>query len=93
MTWEITAEPYRSCHCHCKMCRKAHGAPFGTYWFVRPEQFNWTGDTATVVRYQSSDQLERAFCGTCGSVVPYSGDFEDRVVIPAGSHNGPSLRL
>ena len=34
VAWEITAEPFQAFNCHCKMCRKAHGSAFGTYWFL-----------------------------------------------------------
>ncbi len=29
--FEIRGALGRSSHCHCSMCRKAHGAAFGTY--------------------------------------------------------------
>ncbi len=87
VTWEIMAEPFQAYNCHCKMCRKAHGSAFGTYWFLRPEQFRWTSDTATVVNYRSSHLLTRSFCGTCGSVVPYSNDARDHIVSLGGCHD------
>ena len=73
VTWELTAEPFAVYNCHCKMCRKAHGAAFGTYYFVRPDQFRWTSGTDSVVHYQSSPSLLRSSCDVCGSVVPCSG--------------------
>jgi hypothetical protein len=87
VTWEVTAEPFRAYNCHCKMCRKAHGAAFGTYWFFEPEQFRWTSCTDSVVRYRSSHLLTRNFCGTCGSVVAYPSEQRDLIVIPAGCHD------
>jgi len=85
--WEITAEPFQAFNCHCKICRKAHGSPFATYWFVSPDQFRWTGDTDTIVHYRSSQLVTRNFCGTCGSVVPYPGERKDYVVSPGGCHD------
>src|SRR6188768_238098 len=38
-------------HCHCAMCRKAHGAPFGTYLAVRDDQFRLTHGRERIVRY------------------------------------------
>ena len=86
--WEITAEPFNAFNCHCKMCRKAHGSAFGTYWFVEPEQINWLSDTDTIVNYRSSHLLTRSFCGTCGSVVPYPGEQgEPHWAAPGGCHD------
>lgn len=85
--WEITAEPFHAFNCHCKLCRKAHGAAFGTYWFVKKDQFNWLSDTDSIVHYRSSHLLTRSFCGTCGSVVPYPSEQSQQIVVPAGCHD------
>lgn len=85
--WEINAEPFHAFNCHCKMCRKAHGSAFATYWFVKSEQINWLGDTDTIVNYRSSPLLVRSFCGTCGAVVPYPSEQGSHWVVPGGSHD------
>ena len=85
--WEITAEPFNAFNCHCKLCRKAHGSAFATYWFVKPEQFNWLSATDTVVRYRSSHLLTRSFCGVCGSVVPYPSEQGNHWLAPGGCHD------
>lgn len=85
--WEITAEPFNAFNCHCKMCRKAHGTAFATYWFVKPDQFRWLSDTDTVIRYRSSPLLTRSFCSTCGSVVPYPSEQGDHWLATGGSHD------
>ena len=91
VTWEFTGDPEGTYHCHCAMCRKAHGAAFGTYYFVDGAHFKWTGSRETIVDYQSSDSLVRAFCGACGSVVPNKETEGSSVFIPAGCHDqGPS---
>ncbi|MDG2482266.1 MAG: GFA family protein [Alphaproteobacteria bacterium] len=87
LTWEISAEPFYAFNCHCKMCQKAHGTAFGTYWFVKPEQFHWTSDTDTLVQYGSSKELLRSSCDTCGSVVPYGGGSSGFWVAPGGCHD------
>jgi len=90
VTWEITGEPHSAGHCHCSMCRKAHGTAFATYWTVAHDGLVITGGADSIVRYQASDSvlLARAFCGTCGSVVP-QGDGKEWSV-PAGAHEqGP----
>ena len=57
-------------HCHCSMCRKAHGAAFATYATCRPAQFSWTSGEDAVVQRQSSPGITRAFCRHCGSALP-----------------------
>ena len=87
VTWELSGEPFQTFNCHCKMCRKAHGTPFGTYWFFLPEQIRLTGGADKVVDYRSSPKLIRKFCGTCGTVVPYGGEPKNTAVAPGGCHD------
>ena len=87
VTWEITTEPFQAFNCHCKQCRKAHGSAFGTYWFMRPEQFRWTSDTDTIVPLPFVHLAIRSFCGTCGSVVPYRSDSKNSIVSLGGCHD------
>ncbi len=85
VTWEISGEPEAAYNCHCKICRKAHGAAFGTYWYVAAENFRWTSSLDTVVRCASSAELNRGFCSTCGSVVPDVAG--ESFYVPAGCHD------
>ena len=87
VTWELAAEPFQAFNCHCKLCRKAHGTAFGTYWFLRPGEIRLTGGEDITVSYRSSHMLVRKFCGVCGSVVPYGGDVGDIAVAPGGCHD------
>ena len=87
VTWELSAEPFQAFNCHCKMCRKAHGTAFGTYWFMLPDQVRLTGGSDQVARYRSSAMLFRQFCRVCGSVVPYPSDTKDLSVAPGGCHD------
>jgi hypothetical protein len=87
VTWQFTGDAEATYNCHCAMCRKAHGAAFGTYYFVNQENFKWTGSRETLTDYQSSDSLIRAFCGSCGSVVPNADGDGKSVTIPAGCHD------
>ena len=92
ITWEISGKPVSAYHCHCKMCRKAHGAAFGTYYFIEKENFKWTSELSTLKDYRSSPALVRAFCNACGSVVPNVDDDETFMFVPAGSHDdGPEI--
>ena len=87
VSWELEPEAYATFNCHCKMCRKAHGTPFGTYFFAQSDQLRWVSATDSIIYYPSSSTLTRGFCGNCGSVVPYSVDDQSLVVTPGGCHD------
>lgn len=55
-------------HCHCRRCRKAHGAAFGSFAVVDAAQFTWQ---------QGADQLGR-FGGEVGDVGDQSVTFCSR---------------
>jgi hypothetical protein len=57
-------------HCHCSMCRRAHGAAFVTWVGVASAQFRWLGD-AELRWYASSAEAERGFCARCGSPIAF----------------------
>lgn len=44
--YEIHGELTGTLHCHCSMCRKAHGAAFRTRASVRVKDFVWTNGDA-----------------------------------------------
>jgi hypothetical protein len=69
-------------HCHCSMCRKAHGAAFSTALAVAPSGFRWRSGTEGIRRYASSAAGVRPFCGRCGSAVPASAG--EHVFVPPG---------
>jgi len=60
--------------CHCHSCRKASAAPM-VAWVTFPRAgFVLTG--AEPVRYRSSPQVVRSFCGRCGTPIGYARDDE-----------------
>jgi hypothetical protein len=60
--------PTRWClHCHCTLCRKAHGAPFVTWFGIGKDQLNITRGESELRWRDSSDHGRRAFCRVCGS--------------------------
>ena len=72
--------------CHCTMCRKIHGAPFGAFAHGNASDFRWLHGEPSISRYQSSPNVYRCFCRVCGSGVPVVES--DEVCIPAGSIDG-----
>jgi len=89
--WRVDSFEHMT-HCHCSMCRKAHGAPFATYAAARGDGFAWLAGEDAVRRYESSPGFRRAFCGHCGSVVP-AADGDRQVFVPAGClDDDPGIR-
>ncbi len=72
-------------HCHCSRCRKQHGSAFVTYASARREAFRWLKGEDRITRYESSPEVFRNSCATCGSTLPMVDD--DWAHVPAGLLN------
>ncbi len=56
-------------HCHCTMCRRAHGAGYVTWAGFEDEKFNLIEGTQQLNWYESSKGAQRGFCKECGSTM------------------------
>jgi hypothetical protein len=65
--YEITAALKNAEHCHCSMCRKAHGAAFSTNAIVPTDMLAVTSGADLLSEYQSSPNRRKCFCSNCGS--------------------------
>ena len=75
-------------HCHCGMCRRAHGAAFATYANVSRRRFRLLA-SATLREYHSSDHATRQFCSACGSPVFFVDDrYPDALSLSLGTLDG-----
>jgi hypothetical protein len=80
-------------HCHCSMCRKVHGAAFGSFLHADGRGFRWLSGHSLVENYRSSPGNVRAFCTVCGSSLPVLEDEGTHVIIPAGTlDDDPQVR-
>ena len=80
--------------CHCRMCQKATGAPFGSFVTAKGG-LRWVRGQPK--RFQSSNKAQRGFCAACGTPLTFEwkgqpvevaiGAFDD----PAA--NAPTLQL
>jgi hypothetical protein len=62
--------PVKWCaHCHCHLCRRAHGAAFVTWFGVADEAFRLVAGEEQLRWYHSTAAAERGFCATCGSTM------------------------
>lgn len=69
--YEVRGAVSRVTHCHCSMCRKAHGAAFGTYGRVARRDFVVLAGAEEIASYRSSPGVERTFCRRCGSTLQF----------------------
>jgi hypothetical protein len=80
-------------NCHCSRCRKAQGAPFSTFAFVRRAELRFIKGEGLIVGFQSSPGFHRDFCRVCGSRAPHLADGSETWGVPAGLLDGdPGVR-
>ena len=76
-------------HCHCGMCRKAHGAAFATYASLARRRFRLKSGESALRAFRSSESVTREFCGTCGSSLFWSdGEHPEAIGIALGTLDG-----
>ena len=64
------ALPSKWCaHCHCNMCRKAHGAGYVTWVGFASDHFELLAGDHHLTWFESSPGARRGFCRTCGSTM------------------------
>lgn len=56
-------------HCHCTMCRRAHGAGVVTWAGFQQERVSLHDPQGRLQWYPSSPGAERGFCNRCGSTL------------------------
>lgn len=77
-------------HCHCTLCRRAHGAGFVTWVGVAADRFRITAGEDGLDRYASSPGATRSFCGNCGSTLLFeSGRWPDEVHVVLANIDTP----
>lgn len=67
------------------MCRKVHGAAFGSFLHANADGFEWISGVDLIQTYQAQQQDDRCFCSHCGSNVPVIEKQDNNVIIPAGT--------
>ena len=80
--FHVEGEMRRASVCHCRMCQKATGGPFGAYASFRTVEVSWTrGQRKT---FQSSGAVNRGFCGDCGTPLTFEA-------LAGGEHIGVAI--
>ncbi len=94
--YEAEGDPFYTALCHCSDCRKSAGAPM-VGWALFPE--DKVRVTGTPQAYESSENVIRQFCGTCGTGLFYfnaatfpgmvdiqTATFDDQAAFPPAVH-------
>ncbi len=67
--FEVAEAPAFVVHCHCSICRRAHGAAYGTFAVASKAHFKYTAGEEHLNGYESAPGNIRYFCRHCGSQV------------------------
>lgn len=67
VTFETDEIDRRAAHCHCRMCRKFHGAEYATFVGVPRRSLRWTRGTEAIAEFKAANGTVRSFCRHCGS--------------------------
>ena len=74
--FSVTAAAEELYHCHCSMCRRVHGTLFATYAYVPRATLQIEKGEDNLNTFDSSEQVHRRFCRTCGCqlFIDYDGE-------------------
>lgn len=61
-------------HCHCSMCRRAHGAGFVTWAGFPRDAVRFESGESLLTRFRSSARATRSFCCRCGSTLLFESE-------------------
>jgi hypothetical protein len=89
VAYEVDAEPGTIVHCHCRTCRKTHGAAFSTVTTVPRDRFRWTSGEDRLGSFESSPGKRRFFCSNCGSHIVAERDGTGKVLLRMGCLDTP----
>jgi len=67
--FQVTGFSPQAANCHCTMCRKFHGAAFGT--LVPVKELEWVSGLDLLKEYVAPNGTIRSFCGECGSSIGF----------------------
>jgi hypothetical protein len=65
--YEVDGELAPLFNCHCRFCRRAHGAAFSTISFLPGEQFRVVEGAELIQGFETPGVGIRSFCSRCGT--------------------------
>ena len=72
--FEVTPPTKWCAHCHCSLCRRAHGAAFVTWFGADRSSFELVTGADELSWYQSTPAARRGFCSRCGSTIFFESE-------------------
>ena len=81
-------EPVNVRICHCRMCQGAIGAAFNARMLFRRSDVEITGE---IRQFNSSPELARGFCATCGSTLFSARESQGLIGRTSGTLDDPSV--
>jgi hypothetical protein len=69
ITFEASGFKEHIANCHCSMCRKFHGAAFGT--LAQVNKLTWLSGEDLLKDYIAPNGTIRTFCSHCGSSIGF----------------------
>ena len=89
VSYEADCEVSDFSHCHCSQCRRLHGAAYATFAKVKADKFRYLLGEEDIKKYASSDDLQRVFCGNCGSNILVSvNNYPEILYLSMGAIDG-----
>ena len=85
--YALAAMPVGATLCHCRMCQKASGGPFGAFATVPQTAFAWTRGAQPA--WRSSSAAERHFCPACGTPLTFRYLHNASISVTLGSLDHP----
>ena len=85
--YALYAEPFDTHVCHCRMCQKAFGSLYAPLTKIAYADFEWTRGKPDM--FASSADVERGFCGACGTPLTYAHLKSDYINFALGSLDRP----
>ncbi len=86
--YRLDAIPKGASICHCRMCQKATGSPYGAYAPMASAALVWTRGRPKAFR--SSEIAERGFCADCGTPLTYRNVASARISVTICSLDDPN---
>jgi hypothetical protein len=86
--YRLDHEPRGATVCHCRMCQKALGSPYGAYAPMAREALVFTRGAPK--NFRSSEIAERGFCAECGTPLTYRNVASARISVTMGSLDDPN---
>ena len=85
--YRVTGEALFVTYCHCGMCRKSSGGVTAAWAAFNKTQVSW--EAGRLRHYNSSEKLNRGFCGTCGSSLTFERDNFDKIGLAVATLDDP----